>query len=71
MFLRTYLIVWLRVPEEISRLVAAHAEVRQSRDAMVFQIEELQQRVSDHRRQLDDMKTQAKYAGRFDGLIDG
>ena len=47
-------------PEEIARRIKEHVEVRQSRDNMVFQIEELQQRVSDHRRQLDDMKAQAK-----------
>ncbi len=46
--------------EEISRRIREHVEVRQSRDNMVFQIEELQHRVSDHRRQLDDMKSQAK-----------
>jgi hypothetical protein len=47
-------------PEEIARRIKEHVEVRQSRDNMVFQIEELQQHVSDHRRQLDDMKAQAK-----------
>jgi hypothetical protein len=50
----------LHVTEDAAKRAAEHAEVRLSRDNMVFQIEELQQRLLGHRRQADEGKSHAR-----------